>query len=162
MKDYYKILRISKDADQKTIKAAYRRMARMYHPDVYRGTEEYANEKMQEINEAYQFFVDNDFKVDNSVIFERKQENKTNQKKNKWPSQKTKTNEEFEKKIDNYFIFLKFFIWFNSNYSLYSLVGYAYRSIVKLIQTRFWEEKADRKYTVFFCILFFVCVHNRL
>jgi curved DNA-binding protein CbpA len=33
MKDYYRILGVPFDADQKAIKAAYRRLARRYHPD---------------------------------------------------------------------------------------------------------------------------------
>ena len=33
-KDYYKILGISSDAEEKDIKTAYRKLARKYHPDV--------------------------------------------------------------------------------------------------------------------------------
>ncbi|MEO0078965.1 MAG: DnaJ domain-containing protein, partial [candidate division WOR-3 bacterium] len=33
-RDYYQILGVPKDADEKTIKAAYRKLARKYHPDV--------------------------------------------------------------------------------------------------------------------------------
>lgn len=33
-KDYYKLLGVEPDADAKTIKAAYRKLARKYHPDV--------------------------------------------------------------------------------------------------------------------------------
>jgi len=32
--DYYKILSVAPDADSKTIKTAYRKLARKYHPDV--------------------------------------------------------------------------------------------------------------------------------
>ncbi|HXJ77485.1 MAG TPA: DnaJ C-terminal domain-containing protein [Candidatus Methylomirabilis sp.] len=47
-KDYYKILGVPKNADDKAIKAAYRRLARKYHPDVNKG----AAERFKEINEA--------------------------------------------------------------------------------------------------------------
>jgi DnaJ family protein C protein 3 len=47
-KDYYKVLGVSRQADQKEIQRAYRKMAREYHPDKG-GTPE----KMAEINEAF-------------------------------------------------------------------------------------------------------------
>lgn len=51
-KDYYKILGVEPDADTKTIKTAYRKLARQYHPDV--NPEEGAEEKFKEVAEAYQ------------------------------------------------------------------------------------------------------------
>ncbi len=55
-KDYYRILGVDRDADQKAIAAAFRRLARQYHPDVNRTRE--AEEKFKEINEAYQVLGD--------------------------------------------------------------------------------------------------------
>ena len=52
-KDYYEILGVPPDADQKTIKQAYRKLARQHHPDVNPGNKE-AEEKFKNINEAYQ------------------------------------------------------------------------------------------------------------
>ncbi len=52
-KDYYEILGVSPDADEKTIKQAYRKLARQHHPDVNPGNKE-AEEKFKTINEAYQ------------------------------------------------------------------------------------------------------------
>ena len=52
-KDYYEILGVSPDADAKTIKQAYRKLARQHHPDVHPGNKE-AEEKFKTINEAYQ------------------------------------------------------------------------------------------------------------
>jgi len=52
-KDYYKILGVSRDADEKAIKRAYRRLAMKYHPDRNPGKQQEANEKFKEINEAY-------------------------------------------------------------------------------------------------------------
>src|SRR5215813_6410208 len=53
-KDYYKILGVSKTADDKAIKAAYRRLARKYHPDVNKG----AAERFKEVNEAHTVLSD--------------------------------------------------------------------------------------------------------
>jgi len=52
-KDYYEILGVSPDADDKTIKQAYRKLARQHHPDLNPGNKE-AEEKFKSINEAYQ------------------------------------------------------------------------------------------------------------
>jgi molecular chaperone DnaJ len=53
-KDYYKILGVPKDADEKTIKSAYRRLARKYHPDVNKGS----SERFKQISEAYTVLSD--------------------------------------------------------------------------------------------------------
>lgn len=50
-KDYYKILGVPKDATEKDIKQAYRKLARKYHPDVNPNNKA-AQEKFKEINEA--------------------------------------------------------------------------------------------------------------
>lgn len=58
-KDYYKILDVSKDADDKTIKRAYRQLARKYHPDKNPGNKK-AEETFKEINEAYEVLGDSE------------------------------------------------------------------------------------------------------
>lgn len=58
-KDYYKILGIAKDADEKEIKSAYRRMARKYHPDVNSG-DKTAEDKFKDVAEAYEVLSDKD------------------------------------------------------------------------------------------------------
>jgi len=49
--DYYEVLGVARDADDKTIREAFRRLARRYHPDV--STEPGAGERFKEIAEAY-------------------------------------------------------------------------------------------------------------
>ena len=54
--DYYKTLSVAPDADSKTIKTAYRKLARKYHPDVSEHHE--AEEKFKQISEAYEVLKD--------------------------------------------------------------------------------------------------------
>jgi curved DNA-binding protein len=56
-KDYYKTLGVDRDATQKEIKQAYRRLARKYHPDVNPGDPS-AQERFKEINEAHEVLSD--------------------------------------------------------------------------------------------------------
>jgi len=57
-KDYYEVLGVPKDADEKAIKAAYRKLARKYHPDVNPNGKAEAESKFKEINEAYEVLSD--------------------------------------------------------------------------------------------------------
>jgi len=52
-KDYYKILGVSRNASEKEIKQAYRRLARKHHPDLNPGDKS-AEAKFKEINAAYE------------------------------------------------------------------------------------------------------------
>ena len=52
-KDYYKILQVSKQATSEEIKAAFRRLARQYHPDL-NPDDKASSEKFREICEAYE------------------------------------------------------------------------------------------------------------
>ena len=51
-KDYYGILGVDKKADEATIKKAYRKLARKYHPDVSKDPK--GEEKFKEVAEAYE------------------------------------------------------------------------------------------------------------
>ena len=56
-RDYYAILGVDRSADDKTIKSAYRRLARKYHPDVAKGKDA-GGDKFKEISEAYEVLSD--------------------------------------------------------------------------------------------------------
>ena len=58
-KDYYQIIGVPKNASEKDIKQAYRRLARKLHPDVNPNNKP-AQEKFKEINEAYEVLSDPD------------------------------------------------------------------------------------------------------
>lgn len=55
--DYYEVLGISRDADDKAIKQAYRKLARKYHPDVNPNNKQ-AEEKFKQVSEAYEVLSD--------------------------------------------------------------------------------------------------------
>src|SRR5712691_4811737 len=59
-KDYYEVLGVSRDATEKMIKDAYRKLARQYHPDLQQtaAKKKTAEEKFKEINEAYEVLGD--------------------------------------------------------------------------------------------------------
>lgn len=58
MKDYYAILGVSFDAEYEVINAAYRAMAKKYHPDIYKGDKKFAEDKIKDINEAFENLSD--------------------------------------------------------------------------------------------------------
>ncbi len=55
--DYYKVLGLNKNATEKEIKKAYRKLARKYHPDLNPG-DKVAEKKFKEINEANEVLSD--------------------------------------------------------------------------------------------------------
>ncbi|MCW5197646.1 molecular chaperone DnaJ [Buchnera aphidicola] len=55
-KDYYEILNISKSANDREIKRAYKRLAVKYHPD-RNNNSKYSEKKFKEIKEAYEILI---------------------------------------------------------------------------------------------------------
>ena len=58
--DYYETLGVQKGATQDEIKAAYRKMAKKYHPDVTTESKEVAEEKFKKVSEAYEVLSDDE------------------------------------------------------------------------------------------------------
>ncbi|MCD7741555.1 MAG: molecular chaperone DnaJ [Ruminococcus sp.] len=61
-RDYYEVLGVDKSASQDDIKKAFRKQARLYHPDLHPDDKE-AEAKFKEVNEAYEVLSDADKKA---------------------------------------------------------------------------------------------------
>ena len=56
-RDYYEVLGVARNADDATIKKAYRKLAKKYHPDMNKDNPS-AEEKFKEVTEAYNILSD--------------------------------------------------------------------------------------------------------
>ncbi len=56
-RDFYEVLGVSRDASERDIKKAYKRLAMKYHPDRNQGDES-AADKFKEVKEAYEILTD--------------------------------------------------------------------------------------------------------
>lgn len=68
-KDYYKVLGVSRDTDQREIKRAFRKLVVLHHPDKaaqHGVSQEEAQKKMSAINEAYEVLSDPELKGESS------------------------------------------------------------------------------------------------
>lgn len=63
-KDYYKILGVSKTANDKELRSAYREKTKQFHPDKYKGdlSAEEVDRKMAEVNQAYEVLSNPDLR----------------------------------------------------------------------------------------------------
>jgi molecular chaperone DnaJ len=55
-RDYYEVLGVGRDSNERDVKRAYRRLAKKYHPDVNKSHD--AEEKFKELSEAYEVLID--------------------------------------------------------------------------------------------------------
>lgn len=65
-KDYYKVLGVARDADERQIKSAYRKLSKLHHPDKAHAsglTKEESEKKMAAINEAYEILSDSELRA---------------------------------------------------------------------------------------------------
>ena len=71
MTNYYEVLNVKENASQNDIKKAYRKLAKKYHPDNYKGSEKEAEEYMSRINEAYDTLVDEEKRATYDAEYKR-------------------------------------------------------------------------------------------
>lgn len=72
MKNYYKIIGVSKNASLDHIKVAYLEKMKKYHPDVFAGDKNLAMQKTTELNEAYNTLKDEEKRKEYNLIFKNK------------------------------------------------------------------------------------------
>lgn len=61
--NYYEILNLSKNATQTEIKRSYKKLVKKYHPDLYLGDKNFAEQKIKQINEAYDILSNSEKKL---------------------------------------------------------------------------------------------------
>ena len=88
-KEYYKILGISNNASPKEIKEGFYKLAKVFHPDVSKGSED----KFKEINEAYEILSDENKKRTYDSTLKNSQNTSYN---NSASSNKSSTNQNYQ------------------------------------------------------------------
>jgi curved DNA-binding protein CbpA/cell division septation protein DedD len=92
--DYYAILGVLPSAEHAVIKAAWRALSMMYHPDRYEGDVNYANERMRLINEAAEILLDSDLR--SKYDQNRNHEAKSHYKEDEQAYQEAESSDKFE------------------------------------------------------------------
>lgn len=71
MKDWYRILGVSRQASESEIKTAYRKLAKQYHPDTHPGDQE-CERRFRDISEAYSILSDPEKRRKHNAAFQEK------------------------------------------------------------------------------------------
>jgi len=114
VKDYYKILNLSVNANNDEIKKAFRSLAKKYHPDRNKDDKE-ALKKFQEVNEAYEVLSNEDSRKKYDQEMDKGSTNKeTNSKNNKSDNSNKKYQDKGES-IENLNKYFESFFGFDAN-----------------------------------------------
>lgn len=68
--NYYDILHISKDASQQEIRDSYKNLIKKYHPDIYSGSHEYAEQITKDLNDAYKVLSNEELRKEYDLSLE--------------------------------------------------------------------------------------------
>ncbi len=74
MLNYYEILEVSEKASKEVIEKAYKALAKKYHPDLNAHNKLEAEEKMKQINEAFDVLIDDTKRANYDNILNKKRE----------------------------------------------------------------------------------------
>merc|ERR1712097_153292 len=91
-RDYFKVLGVERSADADTVKRAFRKLARQYHPDVNPDDQD-AEARFKEVSEAYEVLSDPEKRrryEQFGQYWNQKQKKKKKKKKKKNPPKKKK------------------------------------------------------------------------
>lgn len=115
MKDYYKILNVSMDANNDEIKKAFRNLAKKYHPDRNPDDKD-SLRKFQEVNEAYEVLSKEESrkKYDTERSKFKGNNKETNSRNNKSSNENRKYQDKSES-IENLNKYFESFFGFNAN-----------------------------------------------
>lgn len=96
--NYFEVLGVSRNATDKQIKNAYRKLVKKYHPDTYKGDKTFAEKKIKEINVAYDI-LENKEKRDALLAKYQQQNTTSNNSTVNYSSSynKTSTNKNYQK-----------------------------------------------------------------
>ena len=68
--NYYDILKVSKTASEQEIRASYKKLIKKYHPDIYSGNHEYAEQITKELNDAYKVLCNSESRKEYDLSLE--------------------------------------------------------------------------------------------
>lgn len=72
MSNYYETLEVSEKASKEVIEKAYKALAKKYHPDLNIDNKKEAEQKMKELNEAYEVLIDDNKRANYDNILNKK------------------------------------------------------------------------------------------
>lgn len=101
MKDYYKILQVSRDAPIAEIKKSYKRLAMIYHPD--RNKDEQASNHFILITEAYEILSDEDKRLTYDNLYFAKSDVQISQQFYNWQESARQKGAKYSKMDFEYF-----------------------------------------------------------
>ncbi len=109
MANYYEILEVSEKASKEVIEKAYKTLAKKYHPDLNQDNRKEAEQKMKQLNEAYDVLISDEKRANYDNILakkreleRRKEERKASHTGSTINSQSSQPSDDIDKQFTNY------------------------------------------------------------